>query len=99
MSADNWALCPKCLAARLKKHDALEMKAMKAYGNLPVDEFKKLEAEAKDFKKKEPEPTLREDYEVCISYEGAFMVRYSGRCTAKGYGFKHSFAHDEQVLK
>jgi hypothetical protein len=50
---------------------------------------------------KNPDQTLREDYEIGI-YEGEFYIRYKGHCQPGerygGCGFKHTFKHDEKIL-
>jgi len=63
MSADNWAVCPKCERDRV--FDAKEA-------------------------------TMREDYELGITEEGEFYIRYKAACLK--CGFSHKFTHDAALL-
>jgi hypothetical protein len=94
MSADNWAICPKC------KRDADADKARKfadaraKYGKIQQDEYLKLlgESEAPT----EYGETLREDWELGTDEDGLFSVRYDSHCSA--CGFKFSFNKKIDVL-
>lgn len=46
MSADNWALCPKCRQKAIAETEQLRATAAEAYGKVPVEEFDNLRAKA-----------------------------------------------------
>lgn len=111
MSADNWGICPGCIATLDKQHTAAVEAAEKAYGKVPAAEYLKLR-EAADKKPMLPEESLREDYELGIyrTNEGTmFKISYSARCVfykdrerqsgglVDGCGFKFTFKHEEPV--
>lgn len=93
MSADNWAMCPKCKELADHKLEVLEDKVSKAYGQVSSEEYlalvKKIEQPIK------LEQTLREDYEIGILDE-EFYVRYAGACTV--CGFRYEYKHDEKLV-
>lgn len=96
MSADNWGVCPKCLATAGAKYVAAAKAIRKAYGKVPVEQFDKQrnalgEPPTADLF----EPTLREDYEMGITQQSEFYVSYSGRCSE--CDFAHLFKHSEQL--
>jgi len=96
MSANNWAVCPKCQA-----HDELcvvlaEAEAKSSYGIASPEEY---EARVLGAKKQrdalaQAEKTLREDYELGL-HEGKFYVSYRGDCTV--CDFVHVFKHEEAI--
>ena len=93
MSADNWAICPKCKKMALDKQYEQLVKIRKKYGEMSPDEY-----EAAIFATNTPielDETLREDYEFHIDEEGLFSAEYSARCDR--CGFKHSFKHSEEI--
>jgi len=93
MSADNWAICPKCKKmVETSKQKQID-KVMASYGKVPAEDY-----EAALIASKEPidlRETLREDYEFCMETDGRFSASYSAHCDR--CGFKHSFEHVEQV--
>ena len=77
MSADNWAYCPKCKVAELKKEASLDETIRQSYGKISSEKYLELLQ-----KRQNPvglECTLREDYNIGI-YDGEFYVSYSGSC-------------------
>ncbi len=86
MSADNWTMCPKCAKAGESKREAAQRLADAAYGKVSAAEYAALLAAASQAVDEEPEPTLREDYEIGI-HAGEFRVNYRARCTACGWSF------------
>lgn len=90
MSADNWAVCPKCLADSLAKENQLKLDAGKAYGKVsPEEMWDKVAAPVA------VETSLREDYEVGIDGNGLFEVIYSGSCSTCAFNFRYK--HSEQT--
>ncbi len=95
MSADNWAICPKC-----KRNDEAEMvkrweKAKSAYGKIPPDEYLVLLQKANQ-PIKEVE-TLREDYELGIDSNGLFNISYSAHCDKCGLKFTHNYKENISI--
>lgn len=80
MSADNWAICPRCQRDHAKTIEAAQEKARAAYGTLPVEEYERLAVEAQVIAKSEVERTFREDYEIYGAEDGTIIVSYSGHC-------------------
>ena len=93
MSADNWATCPRCQAKAEADSEARIEQAQLAYGNVSIEEFDQLRAEAE--KGSGIDTTLREDYEFHLDTDGTFTARYRGRC--EPCGFEYAFNHTEQV--
>lgn len=93
MSADNWAVCPRCKAEERKRIDQLKVEVDAAYGKLGLDAFDKLRSEYEhaiaEFIQWEDETkyaTFREDYEIYGADEGTVVVSYSGHCNACNCG-------------
>lgn len=93
MSADNWAVCPKCLKRAEAEKEKRHAKAAKAYGKVPADEWRALVAEAE--KPVDVPETLREDYQLGVTDGGEFYVIY--RCSCQHCGFAHEFKHEQQL--
>lgn len=87
MSADNWAICPRCLARAQKSAADMTASAMDSYGKVSVKEFderrRKADAFAKDALDERQLTTFREDYEIGL-YQGAIHVTYDGACATCG---------------
>ncbi len=92
MSADNWAICPKCQKIEDDKHEKLVQKVEASYGKVPVDEYLSLLEKSRQLVKMDF--TLREDYELGIQ-DDEFYVRYSSSC--KVCGFKYDYKYDAPV--
>lgn len=93
MSADNWAICPRC-ASKHEEHVKVLIAALdEAYGKVPVEEFDRLRSECDAEARKELEQTFREDYEIWGAEDGELNVSYSGGCRECGLG--HKFKHSE----
>lgn len=94
MSADNWALCPRCIA-RAKKAEAAQLaEVMADYGKIPVAEFDARRAaiepvEIQDYQ------TFREEYDIYNPGGGTVAVSYSGGCNVCGLGLK--FENEHQI--
>ncbi len=92
MSADNWAICPKCAVLRQKKQDAAKKKAMTSYGKVSAEEW--FELQKKAHTDELLKATLREDYAIGIQ-DGAFFVSYGASC--RECGFKFNYKHEQDV--
>jgi hypothetical protein len=78
VSADNWAICPKCLAKAVAEKEAARKRADDAYGKLPAVEWRKLADEAA--REIGPNTSLREDYWFSMGEGGQFEAKYRGDC-------------------
>lgn len=94
MSADNWAICPKCHEAFEKKLIEFDETVEKSYGKVPPEEYIRLIAQRAELETKEEPTTLREDYEQGI-LEGEYFLRYSGYCDVCKFEFTKKI--DEKV--
>lgn len=78
MSADNWAVCPRCKS----RAQAARMKAISdvalMYGKVPPGEYNAARAAIPDGMVDRAE--FREDYEIYGAEEGTIRVEYSGYC-------------------
>jgi|GEM_PF-4133884 len=96
MSADNWALCPRCKERDIERlRTAVEM-VKKSYGKVPEEEYMQMK---EDLAKADPgnatDPTLREDYEIGIGKDGMFSITFRASCKC---GFRFTFSFKEKVL-
>ena len=92
MSADNWAICHKCMQKFGEMAKELKLAADNAYGKVPVADFEKMRNAAREYEAEllEQTATLREDYRVGIQ-DGEFSVSYSAHCVECGFEFKYNF--------
>ena len=94
MSADNWAVCPRCRVRRQARLSEQKVKLDAAYGAVALAEFDQMRSQYQAAEAAEVDATLREDYEIWTEEDGMFTVIYSCGCRECGFGFK--FRHDEQ---
>lgn len=94
MSADNWAICPKCQELYNANQKARILGVAEKYGKIPAEEYIKLSKEVS--KEVELEATLREDYEFYIDDDGKFFATYSAECAVCDFHFK--FKESKQVF-
>ena len=83
MSADNWAVCPRCLYCARAKADAEREAVMALYGSIPVEEF---DAKRAALEPVDPDTyaTFREDYEFYDAELGEVHAFYKGACSTCG---------------
>jgi hypothetical protein len=83
MSADNWAICPRCLDDAYRENNTAKAEVMAMYGTVPVEEFDAARAALPDV---DPEKfrTFREDYGFYGVEDGEVRASYSGRCQSCG---------------
>lgn len=86
MSADNWAICPRCVYNARKEAEERFEAARAAYGNVPAAEYEALRAAAQVPVDPESFDTFREDYEIYGAEDGTITVTYSGSCNTCGLG-------------
>lgn len=79
MSADNWAICPKC--------QQIKINLSEAYGQVPAEEYLALVEKAKSSKSNY---TLRENYEIGI-HKGNFFVDYLASCEVCEFSFTYRY--------
>lgn len=94
MSADSYAVCPRCFFRNKQDFDAIhaewKAKVDEGYGDMSVDDFMALmasEPKAENFNLvyEDAEKTVREDYEQGLSdHEDKFFTTYMGSCEKKG---------------
>jgi len=94
MSADNWAVCPKCKINGEAEHAKAIEAAETMYGKVSANEYLKLLEKSKQPAKLDD--TLREDYEIGILSHGRFYASYGGSCEV--CGFSYSFKHEVNTL-
>ena len=93
MSADNWAICPRCKLEEQRQYDLQVQEVVDAYGKITAEEYEAKKEALRNRPKLET--TLREDYESFITEEGRFYISYTGACQA--CAFRHDFKVDEQM--
>lgn len=89
MSADNWAMCPRCSDRLAAEILAAEAKAEASYGAVSVAEFDALRQAAGDLREQKMDPTFREDYEFGGAAEGELTIDYEGSCAVCGLVVSH----------
>jgi len=94
MSADNWAVCPRCSRRRDERLMEMDRALSDAYGTVPVEEFDRLRAERDEFANAQPAYTFREDYEFWGADIAELNASYRGSC--KECGLEHKFEHHEK---
>lgn len=89
MSADNWAICPKCKNDVKEIREAFTRKAEAAYGKVTEAQYKSLcDNATKEIKLEE---TLREDFQIYTNADGEFSVSYGCMCETCGLEFVYNF--------
>lgn len=81
MSADNWAVCPRCESVEIEKAEILQREVRESYGVIPFPEWDALRAEAN--KPLLLNPTFRENYEWSLC-DGEVYGAYLGKCSICG---------------
>lgn len=90
MSADNWAICPRCDKKR-------NIPTSSIYGKVSEEAYLEY---IKKMKNPEPDETLyslREDYELGIGMDGDFYVIYCGHCETCGFDFKYRYTQQLEI--
>jgi hypothetical protein len=93
MSADNWAVCPRCKIKRDSEIQAEMNRVAASYGNVPVEEFDAARSLLADKINTIPDRTFREDYEFYGVEDGTLHISYSGNCGVCGLTFTHQSEH------
>lgn len=94
MSANNWAICPRCKAdwemcraKSQKEHD-------ESYGRISAEKFLENCEKLGEQMKMQLEFTFREDFEIGI-YGDFFEVKYKGKCET--CGLEHTFTYGKRI--
>lgn len=95
MSADNWAVCPRCEIGRQARIAEAEDEVAAAYGKVAIERWDEMRAAAEALKAAPAQYTFREDYEFWGAEEGELNISYSGGC--RECGLKHSFRYSEPM--
>jgi len=95
MSANNWAVCPRCLLRAERERERKLEEAAAAYGKVDRAAWLEMQAAAGDSVKPGDFETFREDYGLGVDEGGGFKVEYAGSCDACGLRF--GFRHEAQV--
>lgn len=94
MSADRWAICPKCKQTEEQKRDAAIKKAKAKYGKVPEEQYRQ------EIKKAEAtihlQSSFREDFEQGMDEDGTYSLTYNGECSK--CGFTHTYEFSQNVL-
>lgn len=78
MSADNWAVCPRCAKRELERVEKLEADVKAQYGQIPIEEWDELRQQAESARETYDKAfdhevhelrTFREDYEFFMEPE------------------------------
>lgn len=92
MSADNWAVCPKCRQQKLEEQEELKVQARNSYGTVSIEEFENLLAKSRDENFIKTKTTLREDYEIGIDEYGHFDIKFTASCSVCKFKYNYTFA-------
>lgn len=95
MSADNWAICPKCCQQKDAKIKDLKKKIGENYGKISVGQYETLINDLHNLTDKSVGHTLREDYDIGIWNEN-FDISYMASCSQ--CGFSHTYTLSEKVF-
>ena len=95
MSADNWAVCARCVADHTAELERLRKEAEDSYGKVSAEEYhRRLDsipyARSPDYRQFQ---TFREDYEIMGAEEGVVRVSYVGSCTNCGTSLTFTDEH------
>lgn len=97
MSADNWALCPRCNKDQVNKLRLMKVNLEESYGKVDLKEYKLLEQEFYNTKKEVLEYTLREDYEQGMNKSGIYHISYSCQCTVCGFEYNYAYSYKVDI--
>jgi uncharacterized paraquat-inducible protein A len=96
MSADNWAVCPRCWKEATDEHDQRRQRVAALYGQIPVADFDAARADlAAKTPKRDDFQTFREDYEFYGVEDWEVTATYKGRCQKCGLALE--FSHSEKL--
>lgn len=91
MSADNWTTCPKCKSNKEDVIKKTRLEAEKSYGKVTSDKFLSLINDISNEENKEPDETLREDYEIGMDEGKSFSINYRASCSACEFKYNYDY--------
>ena len=97
MSADNWAVCPRCLKREIERREDLDKQVKEKYGKLAQSEYLALVEKSK-VPQQPVKQTLCEDYKLGTNEDGLFEVNYSCGCSVCGYKAKFNYSKELAVV-
>jgi hypothetical protein len=97
MSADNYAICPKCFARHESDVIAKKAELAEVYGKVTRNEYERMSADLAELKENGLEATLREDYEIVNDNAGTVTIKYGAACP--WCGFSCEFEKVLELLK
>jgi hypothetical protein len=89
MSADNWAVCPRCLHQAKVDLEALKAEAREKYGKVTIEEWEEISTVLAEEVDEENYRTFREDYEFYGVETGTLEISYRGECITCGLKYEH----------
>ncbi len=95
MSADNWAVCPRCDSARDRELARRGAEVDAAYGKVTPEDFDVMRRDLRAFAGQRVDNTFREDYEIGV-HDGVFSVDYRGHCET--CDLQHSFKTEAPLV-
>lgn len=81
MSADNWAICPRCRDERALQIQVAQEDVDAKYGHVTIEQFDQLRASVRALKDRPLERSFREDYEFYGAEDGEVTASYRGQCS------------------
>jgi hypothetical protein len=94
VSANNYAVCPRCTIRAAKKAAELMEEAEAAYGSVPAQEYAAMITEASAAAVLPGNVyTFREDWEIYGAANGAVVVDYGGSCETCGLSLRFKDEH------
>lgn len=90
MSADSWAICPKCLAKHHAVAAGLAEKARAAYGNVPLLDFMRMSEDAASVKTTGLTDSTLAEYKYVGPDDDKFVVHYQAVCQTCGYRLEYN---------
>jgi hypothetical protein len=85
MSADNWAICPKCLEIKNAEIADMNRSIDEQYGKISPRDYLRLIKERDDLAGEKMQYVFREDYQIYMQNDGELIIRYRGCCVKCGY--------------
>jgi hypothetical protein len=93
MSADNWALCPRCIDNHVKDIKRAQAELDASYGKVPLDQFDDMRAGVANLRTSTPAETFREDYEFYGAEDGEVVATYRGHCSKCDLSVRFEHSH------
>lgn len=92
MSADNWAVCPRCNLVASRAADERAAAVTTLYGKVPLEEYERARSEllmSMSAERMGVTETFREDWEIYGAETGVVKISYRGSCLTCGLSASH----------